>query len=894
MTDKYSGDGLDAIKDVRDQTRKFSELASGNWQEALKIDQEIKARTQLRELSEASKKQVALQEQQLANERERHRAEERRRAEEERERRRIAALPKCPDYQNPLDGDQPRRCAACRTELLWLNAATPLTHGDAESIVESPESSGLYAAVIDRISLARKELGRVTSDHRNLVAVSPGDDLASYAKWLIAITHFLHLACETEVAHQAQSVLSAYHALRRANEDLEKAKTQRTVHYIGFFTVTTVAGLIWLVRVFDYQSIGIWQTRAILEAAFVGWGLSKWYEYLKSNWADKTSSLDRTRLTAHEECSSAHKLCLALAADGGEQDFVSVTESVAEAVSLAEEVIDEADSFVRAWERIQAIVNKENPRGLDAIRSGQESLRQLLASRLSKPQGVFPSPANSPEGHAKQLVASVYRKDSRIRPEDFVGDGCQLALLHVVTETSAKAVDTGRIVAKPLVTNSIGMTFVPIPPGEFMMGSPDGEVGRIVDEEVSHCVRITNGFLLGQHQVTQSQYFKVMSENPSFFLGPRRPVEHVTWQDANRFCALLSEIPEEKEAGRAYRLPSEAEWEYACRAGTTTRFSSGDSLSVGAARFAVANRPFAKPTVAVGTFASNARGLHEMHGNVWEWTNDWFDAAYYSKSPLCDPQGPTDGLTHVLRGGSASVLDHECRSAMRGEVKGDAPMVLGEDADHADTQRFAFYGDFGFRVVCICPSIAIEGPKTSGTLVGASCDKHKTVDETVSSRASSEVTTPITPVRVEDDSTVDSSKAEPLSNNGGPATTNPKHSCDLQVYIDALCAIAACDGRISRQELAGMCSMVRDVFPAVSDNDLNKCIAASCEAIKEKGLKAFVALVADSLIAIGNSGVTSEILRMQDRVAHADGPPSDRHQRALAWFRTRVGIARDS
>ena len=246
------------------------------------------------------------------------------------------------------------------------------------------------------------------------------------------------------------------------------------------------------------------------------------------------------------------------------------------------------------------------------------------------------------------------------------------------------------------VINSIGMKLVPIPVGEFLMGAPeDCPFGDTQNEEFQHRVRITTPFLLGMHQVTQSQYERVTGENQSFFKGPDLPVEHLTWNDAQRFCELLSDLPEERASGRHYRLPTEAEWEYACRAGTTTPFNTGDTLELDQARFATIERSSPKPTALVGSYPPNAWGLFDMHGNVWEWTTDWFSADYFRESPIDDPQGPATGTHHTLRGGSASVEAHECRCAIRGE----AGAVDGPETDTGN--RYPLYGDFGIRVVAV-------------------------------------------------------------------------------------------------------------------------------------------------------------------------------------------------
>jgi formylglycine-generating enzyme required for sulfatase activity/serine/threonine protein kinase len=245
-----------------------------------------------------------------------------------------------------------------------------------------------------------------------------------------------------------------------------------------------------------------------------------------------------------------------------------------------------------------------------------------------------------------------------------------------------------------IVTNSIGMKFVPIPSGEFLMGSPANAPVGDPREEFQHRVRITNSFFLGMHQVTQAQYEAVMGANPSFFKGKNLPVEHVTWQDAHRFCTFLSSMSAEQQDGRRYRLPTEAEWEYACRAGTTTAYNTGDSLTAKQARFCENEQSLPRPTAPVGSYPANAWGLFDMHGNVWEWTADWFSADYFRQSPVDDPKGPPNGTHHTLRGGSASVLASECYSACRGEASRDKP-------EKQSMQRYAFIGDFGLRVVCV-------------------------------------------------------------------------------------------------------------------------------------------------------------------------------------------------
>lgn len=222
------------------------------------------------------------------------------------------------------------------------------------------------------------------------------------------------------------------------------------------------------------------------------------------------------------------------------------------------------------------------------------------------------------------------------------------------------------------ITNSIGMKLALIPPGEFMMGQEtSGSTGpRTYSRQVAfpHRVRITKPYYLGVFEVTQTEYKTVMGENPSQFVewrigldASQFPVEQVSWDEAREFCRRLSSLPEEKAAKRAYRLPTEAEWEYACRAGTTTSFHFGTKLNgedancVGTSPFGTTeNGPNFRRPVRVGSYPPNAFGLYDMHGNVWEWCRDFYDESYYRSSPVDDPTGPSPTSRHVIRGGGWS------------------------------------------------------------------------------------------------------------------------------------------------------------------------------------------------------------------------------------------------
>jgi len=212
-----------------------------------------------------------------------------------------------------------------------------------------------------------------------------------------------------------------------------------------------------------------------------------------------------------------------------------------------------------------------------------------------------------------------------------------------------------------ITTNSIGMKLRLIPAGEFMMGSPETESDR-ENNETQHRVSITKAFYLGVTEVTQKQYQKVMGTNPSEFKGPQNPVERVSWAEAVEFCGKLSAMPAEKTSGHVYRLPTEAEWEYACRSGTTTAYSFGDDASrLGDYGWFRGNSD--SSTHPVGEKKPNAWGLYDMNGNVWEWCQDRYGV--YPGGSATDPTGATSGSFRVCRGGGWFHFAGYCRSAYR-------------------------------------------------------------------------------------------------------------------------------------------------------------------------------------------------------------------------------------
>jgi eukaryotic-like serine/threonine-protein kinase len=219
--------------------------------------------------------------------------------------------------------------------------------------------------------------------------------------------------------------------------------------------------------------------------------------------------------------------------------------------------------------------------------------------------------------------------------------------------------------------NGVQLKLAPIPAGKFLMGSPKGDVGATLNEsdrlkqnnEYQHAVTLTRGFLLGTTEVTQAQYRAVTGQNPSVFKGDSLPVDNVSWNDAVKFCELLS-----ARTGKTVRLPTEAEWEYACRANTTTRYYFGDDPDHALlADHAWYEANSVRQTHSVGQKKPNNWGLHDMGGNVWEWCVDTFVGPYEDKT-VVDPAGPAPGEIRVLRGGGWETGPLSARSANRGGI----------------------------------------------------------------------------------------------------------------------------------------------------------------------------------------------------------------------------------
>lgn len=221
--------------------------------------------------------------------------------------------------------------------------------------------------------------------------------------------------------------------------------------------------------------------------------------------------------------------------------------------------------------------------------------------------------------------------------------------------------------------------------GPFLMGSPDTDPARTDLEIPQHQVTLTYGFWIGKYEVTQGQYQNITGNNPSDSTdNPLLPVDSVTWNEAANYCVLLT--ASERNAGRlpagyAYRLPTEAEWECAARAGKTTRFSYGDDIDYGLLdNYGWSTQNSADDTHPVGQKTANAWGLYDMYGNVAEWCHDWFEM--YPPDAQVNPVGPASGSDRVYRGGSWADAPQDCRTAARGGLDPDSRL-----------------SSFGFRVV---------------------------------------------------------------------------------------------------------------------------------------------------------------------------------------------------
>ncbi len=332
------------------------------------------------------------------------------------------------------------------------------------------------------------------------------------------------------------------------------------------------------------------------------------------------------------------------------------------------------------FDSLSTYVRIEVPRRMNSLKIGRGQFPNMKADLVGVPilmettvvESSTPiEPNNNVAPTEKNQVPASTRLDA-----PFDGDAIAVARSELV-KLSGREVE---------FSNSVGMKFALIPPGKFEMGSPKSESGRF-NVESQHVVEITDSFYLGIYEVTQAQYEKVVGSNPSIFsvtgFGTERvtgmetdkfPVEMVSWNDAQEFIRLLNADEEEQRAGRRYRLPTESEWEYACRAGTTGPYSFGLSLNGDRAN-CKGDEPYGTEqkgenldrSCTVGRYSPNGFGLYDMHGNVFEWCEDRYEFDY---PPIPPSEGPFSARwNRVVRGGSWALRASESRSACRGGLE---------------------------------------------------------------------------------------------------------------------------------------------------------------------------------------------------------------------------------
>lgn len=352
--------------------------------------------------------------------------------------------------------------------------------------------------------------------------------------------------------------------------------------------------------------------------------------------------------------------------------------------------VDEGTSLLaqRNWTEAEAVFRRAlstpgfttSEAALDGVRTAREGKQRSLdyEAAVNKLKERYESAKDSDDltlwrevreaalvamntGYADSQALSLYLNEAheKLLPIP-IPSGWTAAIQDITTATPAG--NENRQIA--YYVNSIGMEFVYIPPGQFTMGSPDAEAKRGRDETIRQ-VTFTRGFLISAVPVTQQHWLMIMGTRPSKFQSDNHPIEQVSWDDAAHFARMLSDAER-----HSYRLPMEAEWEFACRAGSTTPFSWGHSISTLHANydgnFAYSSNPsgiYRMTTTPVKTFSPNEWGLYDMHGNVWEWCYDWYGSL--DSAPAVDPKGTATGRARVVRGGSWHDYPHNCRSAAR-------------------------------------------------------------------------------------------------------------------------------------------------------------------------------------------------------------------------------------
>ncbi len=367
----------------------------------------------------------------------------------------------------------------------------------------------------------------------------------------------------------------------------------------------------------------------------------------------------------------------------GERQAAGILESALRAI--AKKQLDQAQTFLREYLEHPYATEQQKAKELLAeiawATSDEDALRTLVAMEdkafASLRAGDRSTVVHSHPVLAETRLGTLSRnlpEASRQREEKRKKAEAERLAEQKPIEAEREAAQKGGVGGKvedftkelTVDLGGVKLEVVLIPAGDFMMGSPESDKRAFDIEQPQHKVRITKPYYMGKYLVTQEQWQAVMGDNPSMFTGPKNPVERVSWDDCQAFLVKLNERPGK---GR-FQLPTEAQWEYACRAGSTTRYFFGDDESVLGeyAWYGANSRDKAHP---VGEKKSNPWGLYDVYGNVGEWCQDWYDENYYAGSPMDDPTGPTTGSDRVKRGGSwGTKVAAGYRSAFR---NGDSP-----------------------------------------------------------------------------------------------------------------------------------------------------------------------------------------------------------------------------
>jgi formylglycine-generating enzyme required for sulfatase activity len=307
---------------------------------------------------------------------------------------------------------------------------------------------------------------------------------------------------------------------------------------------------------------------------------------------------------------------------------------------------------------------------LDLIKAYEKTIKDCLKMKLDvEAEGFLKELEEIKAGKVKAEIKAEVKVEDKKAKSIFLQ--APFSAVAAKTAQTQLAKSLGKLIESKIdLGKGVKLEMVLIPAGKFMMGSPVSETGRR-DIETQHEVTLTKPFYMGKYEVTQEQWQVIMGSNPSEKKGVKWPVGNVSWNDCQDFIRKLN-----AKTNGGYRLPTEAEWEYACRAGTNTAYSFGDSLTLGDANYGPGGK-----SVAVGSYKPNGFGLYDMHGYVWEWCEDWYSS--YPTQAVIDPMGPATGTYRVLRGGGFNNNKLSARSS-------------GRNNDSAPTRELT---DFGFRLV---------------------------------------------------------------------------------------------------------------------------------------------------------------------------------------------------